>query len=57
MANCYEGGQAKAFAEDANVAPSTASADAAAGGVAGIGPTGTLAELQSQLSPFTYTSA
>ncbi|RWD71661.1 glycoside hydrolase family 108 protein [Mesorhizobium sp.] len=57
MANFVDGGQAKAFAEDAQAAPSTAPADAAAGGgVAGIGLSGTLAELQSQLSPFTYTS-
>ncbi|MGT2467439.1 hypothetical protein ACVOMV_25020 [Mesorhizobium atlanticum] len=57
MANFVDGGQAKAFVEDAKAAPSTAPADAAAGGgVAGIGLSGTLAELQSQLSPFTYTS-
>ncbi|CDX55856.1 conserved hypothetical protein [Mesorhizobium plurifarium] len=57
MANFADGGQAKAFVEDANAAPSTAPADAAAGGgAAGIGLSGTLAELQSQLSPFTYTS-
>ncbi|BCM19271.1 glycoside hydrolase family 108 protein [Mesorhizobium sp. J8] len=56
-ANFVDGGQAKAFVEDATTAPSTAPADAAAGGgVAVIGLSGTLAELQSQLSPFTYTS-
>lgn len=57
MANFVDGSQAKAFVEDAQAAPSTAPADAAAGGgVAGIGLSGTLAELQSQLSPFSYTS-
>ncbi|RWE83174.1 MAG: N-acetylmuramidase, partial [Mesorhizobium sp.] len=57
MANFVDGGQAKAFVEDAKPAPSTGPADAAAGGgVAGVGLSGTLAELQNQLSPFSYTS-
>ncbi|MDG4900564.1 MULTISPECIES: glycoside hydrolase family 108 protein [unclassified Mesorhizobium] len=57
IANFVDGGQAKAFVEDAKAAPSIAPADAAAGGgVAGIGVSGTLAELQNQLSPFSYAS-
>jgi lysozyme family protein len=51
------GGQAKAFVEDAKVAPSTAPADlATGGGVAGGGLAGTLTELQNQISPLSYSS-
>jgi lysozyme family protein len=56
-ANFVDGGQAKAFVEDANAAPSTAPADAAMGaGTGGFGLSGYLYDLQSQLSPLSYTS-
>ncbi|MER8423286.1 hypothetical protein [Mesorhizobium sp. M1403] len=51
------GGQAKAFVEDANVAPSLAPADRATGGGIGGGClAGTLTELQNQISPLSYSS-
>lgn len=57
VANFYDGASAKAFAEDAEAAPMTAPADAAAGaGFGGLGISGTLQGLQEQLSPFSYTS-
>ncbi|TPN44857.1 glycoside hydrolase family 108 protein [Mesorhizobium sp. B1-1-7] len=57
VANFYDGAGAKAFAEDANLAPMTAPADAATGaGVGGMGVAGTLAGLQDQLVPFSYAS-
>ncbi|TIO72063.1 glycosyl hydrolase 108 family protein, partial [Mesorhizobium sp.] len=57
VANFYDGASAKAFAEDTNVAPMTAPADAAAGaGLGGLGLSGYLQSLQEQLSPFSYTS-
>jgi len=56
-ASFYDGGQAKAFVEDANAAPSTAPADLATGaGTGGLGLSGYLYDLQNQLSPFSYTS-
>ena len=56
-ASFYDGGQAKAFVEDANTAPSSAPADAATGaGAGGLGVSGYLYDLQNQLSPFSYTS-
>ncbi|MDX8513512.1 glycoside hydrolase family 108 protein [Mesorhizobium captivum] len=57
VANFYDGASAKAFAEDAEAAPMTAPADAAAGaGTGGLGLSGYLYDLQNQLSPFSYTS-
>lgn len=57
MANFMDGGQAKAFIEDANTAPSAAPADAAMGaGGGGLGVSATLQGLQDQLSPFSYAS-
>ncbi|TGT36209.1 glycoside hydrolase family 108 protein [Mesorhizobium sp. M8A.F.Ca.ET.165.01.1.1] len=56
-ANFVDGGQAKAFVEDATPAPSTAPADAATGaGASGLGLSGYLYDLQNQLSPLSYTS-
>jgi len=56
-ANFIAGGQAKAFIEDAKAAPAVAPADAATGaGAGGLGISGYLYDLQSQLSPFSYTS-
>ncbi|RUX96139.1 MULTISPECIES: glycoside hydrolase family 108 protein [unclassified Mesorhizobium] len=56
-ASFIDGGQAKAFVEDATPAPSTAPADAAiGGGGAGLGVSGTLQGLQDQLSPLSYAS-
>lgn len=56
-ATFIDGGQAKAFIEDAKTAPSTAPADAAIGaGGGGIGVSGTLQGLQEQLSPLSYSS-
>ncbi|MER8628507.1 glycoside hydrolase family 108 protein [Mesorhizobium opportunistum] len=56
-ASFYDGGQAKAFVEDANAAPSTAPADLATGaGTGGLGLSGYLYDLQNQLSPLSYTS-
>ncbi|MGX5827353.1 glycoside hydrolase family 108 protein [Mesorhizobium sp. 43Arga] len=56
-ASFVDGGQAKAFAEDATPAPSTAPADAAIGaGIGGGGIAGTLQDLQNQLSPMSYGS-
>lgn len=56
-ASFVDGGQAKAFVEDAKTAPATAPADAAAGaGVGGLGVSGTLQSLQDQLSPLSYAS-
>lgn len=50
-ANFVDGGQAKAFVEDAQAAPSTAPADAATGaGAGGLGISGYLYDLQTQLS-------
>ncbi|MBZ9711631.1 hypothetical protein FJW08_32185 [Mesorhizobium sp. B3-2-1] len=55
--NFIDGGQAKAFVENANAAPSTAPADAAIGaGIGGGGVAGTLRDLQNQLSPMSYGS-
>ncbi|WP_245499284.1 hypothetical protein [Mesorhizobium sp. M1A.F.Ca.ET.072.01.1.1] len=57
IASFVDGGQAKAFVEDARAAPSTAPADAATGaGASGLGISGYLYDLQNQLSPFSYTS-
>ncbi|WFP74483.1 glycoside hydrolase family 108 protein [Mesorhizobium sp. WSM4906] len=56
-ASFVDGGQAKAFIEDARTAPAVAPADAATGaGAGGLGVSGYLYDLQSQLSPFSYTS-
>jgi len=56
-ANFVDGGQAKAFVDDANAAPSTAPADLATGaGTGGLGLSGYLYDLQNQLSPLSYTS-
>lgn len=56
-ANFVDGGQAKAFVEDAEAPPSTAPADAAIGaGIGSGGIAGTLQDLQSQLSPMSYGS-
>ncbi|BAB54922.1 mlr9752 (plasmid) [Mesorhizobium japonicum MAFF 303099] len=56
-ANFVYGGQAKAFVDDANAAPSTAPADLATGaGTGGLGLSGYLYDLQNQLSPLSYTS-
>lgn len=56
-ASFFDGGQAKAFAEDVDAPPSTAPADAAIGaGIGGGGIAGTLQDLQSQLSPMSYGS-
>lgn len=56
-ASFYDGGQAKAFVEDAEAPPSTAPADAAIGaGIGGGGVAGTLQDLQNQLSPMSYGS-
>ncbi|MDG4877668.1 glycoside hydrolase family 108 protein [Mesorhizobium sp. WSM4935] len=56
-ASFCDGGQSKAFVEDARAAPSTAPADAAAGaGVGGLGISGTLQGLQERLSPLSYAS-
>lgn len=53
----YDGGQAKAFIEDAKAAPTVAPADAATGaGVGGGTIAGTLSGLQDQLSPLSYAS-
>lgn len=54
-ANFYDGGQAKAFVEDAEAPPSTAPADAAIGIGSG-GIAGTLQDFQNQLSPMSYGS-
>ncbi|WP_245501489.1 glycoside hydrolase family 108 protein [Mesorhizobium sp. M2A.F.Ca.ET.067.02.1.1] len=57
VANFYDGASAKAFAEDANEAPTTAPADVATGaGVGGGVVAGTLQSLQDQLMPFSYAS-
>jgi len=56
-ASFYDGGQAKAFVEDAEAPPSTAPADAAIGaGIGSGGIAGTLQDLQNQLSPMSYGS-
>ncbi|MER9206830.1 glycoside hydrolase family 108 protein [Mesorhizobium sp. M0771] len=56
-ANFVDGADAKAFAEDAKTAPSTAPADAAIGaGGSGLGVTGVLEGLRDQLSPLSYAS-
>jgi lysozyme family protein len=56
-ASFMDGGQAKAFIEDATPAPSSAPADAAMGaGGGGLGVSATLQGLQDQLTPFSYAS-
>ncbi|TPJ97636.1 N-acetylmuramidase [Mesorhizobium sp. B2-5-9] len=56
-ASFVDTGQAKAFVEDAKVAPSSAPADVATGaGVGGGTVAGTLQGLQDQLSPLSYAS-
>lgn len=56
-AGFVDGGQAKAFIEDAKTAPATAPADAATGaGLGGGTVAGTLQSLQDQLTPFSYAS-
>ncbi|WP_027057355.1 glycoside hydrolase family 108 protein [Mesorhizobium loti] len=57
VANFIDGGQAKAFVEDAAAAPSTAPADGVIGaGAGGLGVSGMLQDLQNQLSPMSYGS-
>ncbi|WP_136617080.1 MULTISPECIES: glycoside hydrolase family 108 protein [Mesorhizobium] len=57
IASFMDGGQAKGYIEDANIAPGNGMADAATGaGTGGLGLSGYLYDLQNQLSPLSYTS-